>query len=206
MRRKAHVRFLGGCPPRGGPLPGLRPASYGPLRLQPLTCKGEVAHEADGVTVRSGPQPPLNLRSPECPTRGLQQGGKPTILSDALTNSESVPRSRKAKRVSESKLHGTVKYNLVALLTRGGVSPRAVGPSHGVVHGDHKSRRSSKQDPSLTQVTPSELGHAARRSATGNRGRGANRPDCTRRADRCVAGNKGSWTKPRPRVMPGIRG
>ena len=22
MRREAHVRFLGGCPPRGGPLPG----------------------------------------------------------------------------------------------------------------------------------------------------------------------------------------
>ena len=55
----------------------VRPGSYGPLRLQSLTCKGEVAHEADGATVGLGSQPCPNLSSPECPTRGLPQGGKP---------------------------------------------------------------------------------------------------------------------------------
>src|SRR3954452_14133509 len=102
-----------------------------------------------------------------------------------------MPRCRKAKRVSESKLHGTVNCNLVAMLIRGSASSRAVGPSSRVVHGDHKSRRSSEQDPSLTHVVPSELGHVVRRFTTGNRGEGANRPNCTRRADRCVTGNKG---------------
>ena len=43
---------------------------------------------------------------------------------------------RKAKRISESKLHGTVIDNLAALLTRGSASSRVVGPSHRVVHGE----------------------------------------------------------------------
>ena len=60
----------------------VRPDSYGPLRLQPLTCKGEVAHEADGTTVGRGSQPRPNLSSPECPTRGLPQGGKPADKLD----------------------------------------------------------------------------------------------------------------------------
>src|SRR5204863_5606455 len=102
----------------------MRPDSYGPLRLKPLICKGEIAHEADGTTVGYGPQPPPNLRSPECPKRGLPQGRKPTDSSDASTNSEPMPRCRKTKRVSESKLHGTVNCNLVALLIRGSVSSR----------------------------------------------------------------------------------
>jgi hypothetical protein len=98
---------------------------------------------------------------------------------------------RKTERVSESELHGTVNYALVALLTRGGESSRVVGPSIRVVHGDRQSRRSSEQNPSLPHVVPSELGHAVRRSATGNRGGGANRPDYTRRANRHEPDSKG---------------
>jgi hypothetical protein len=173
---------------------------------QPLTYKGEVAHEADGTTVGCGPQPHPNLLSSECPTRGLPQGGKPTTYSELPTNSGSAPRGRKAERVSESKLHGTVNCNLVALLIRESESSRVVGPPHRVVHGDQESRRSFEQDPSLPHVVPSELGHVVRRSAPGDQGGGANQPDSTRRANRCVTGNKGSWTKQRLRVIPGIRG
>jgi hypothetical protein len=184
----------------------VRPGSCGPLRQPPLTCKGETAHEADGTTIGCGPQPRPNLLSPECPTRGLPQGRKPTINSVASTNSGPMSRRRKTKRVSESKLHGIVNSILVALLIRESESSRAVGPSHRVVHGDQEPRRSYEQNPSLSHVMPSELGHVVRRSAAGNQGGGVDRPDCTRRANRCVTGNKGSWTKPRPRVIPGIRG
>jgi hypothetical protein len=38
------------------------------------------------------------------------------------------------------------------------------------------------------------------------RDRGADRLDYSRRDDWCVTGNKGKWTKLRPRAMPGIRG
>ena len=103
--------------PKRGIIFRLRPVSYGPLRHQPLTCKGEVAHEADGTTVGCDPQPRPNLFSPECPAHGLPQGGKPTNQSGLPSNSDSAPRRRKAKRVSESKLHGAVNSNLVALLT-----------------------------------------------------------------------------------------
>ena len=102
----------------------------------PLTCKGDVAHEADGTTVGRGSSLCPNLLSPECPTRGLPQGGKPTKPSAASINSESMLRGRKAKRVSESELHGAVNYNPVALLIRGSESSRVVGPSPRVVHGD----------------------------------------------------------------------
>ena len=184
----------------------MRPGSCGPLRQPPLTCKGETAHEADGTTIGCGPQPRPNLLSPECPTRGLPQGRKPTINSVASTNSGPMSRRRKTKRVSESKLHGIVNSILVALLIRESEISRAVGPSHRVVHGDQEPRRSYEQNPSLSHVMPSELGHVVRRSAAGNQGGGVDRPDCTRRANRCVTGNKGSWTKPRPRLIPGIRG
>src|SRR6185312_3474702 len=115
----------------------------------PLTYEGEVAHEAEVSTVGCGPQPHPNLLSPECPTRGLPQGGKPTSFSRPSINSGSLPRGRKTKRVSESKLHGIVKYKLVALLIRVSVSSRAVGPSTRVVHGDQDSRRSFEQNPSM---------------------------------------------------------
>src|SRR5262245_47668985 len=163
-----------------------------------ITYEGEVAHEAVDSTVGCGPQPQPNLLSPECPTRGLPQGGKPTFFSEPSANSGSLLRGRKAKRVSESELHGAVNCRLVALLIRGSASSRAVGPSHGVVHGDHKPRRSYEQNPSLSRVVSSELGHVVRRSGPGNRYRGADRPDYSRRANRCVTHNKGSWTKPRP--------
>lgn len=52
------------------------------------------------------------------------------------SNSGSMTQRRKMERISESKLRGIVKYNLVALLTRGSVSSRVVGPSHGAVHDD----------------------------------------------------------------------
>jgi hypothetical protein len=146
----------------------VRPAGYQPLGLQPLTCKGEIAHEADGTTFGRGAQPSPNLSSPECPTRGLPQGGKPTDQSKASTSGETMPRRRKAKRISESKPHGTVTFNPVALLTRGGESPRVVGPSMWVVHGDCQSRRSFKRNPSLSRVEPLELGHVVRRSAVDN--------------------------------------
>ena len=100
-------------------------------------------------------------------------------------------RCRKVKRISESELRGTVNYDLVALLTRGGASSRVVGPSIRVVHGEQQARRSSKQDPSWPHVIPSELGHAVRRSATARRDGGADRPDYIRRDNRCVAGSKG---------------
>ena len=59
---------------------------------KPLTCEGEVAHEADRTTVGRGSQPRPNLFSPECPTRGLPQGGKPARESPI---SSSVPRLRR---------------------------------------------------------------------------------------------------------------
>ena len=105
-----------------------------------------------------------NLRSPECLARGLPQGGKPTKRS-VRRRTVRRARGRKNERISESKLHGTVNYNLVALLTRGSASSRVVGPSLRVVHGDRKSRRSYEQGPSWTSVEPSELGHVVRRSA-----------------------------------------
>ena len=84
-----------------------------------------------------------------------------------ITNSARVPWRRKGERVSESELHGTVNYALVALLTRGGESSRVVGPSIRVVHGDRQSRRSFEQNPSLSHVGASELGHVVRRSVAG---------------------------------------
>lgn len=161
-----------------------------PLRLQPLTCKGEVAHEADGTTVGRGPQPRPNLSSPECPTRGLLKGGKPTLVWDLSSNSDSATQRRKAKRISESKLHGIVRYNLVALLIRGSASSRVVGPPHRVVHGEQQSRRSYEQDPSWPHVAPSELGHAVRRSFAVRREGGAECPNYSRRGNWCVADSK----------------
>jgi hypothetical protein len=169
----------------------VRPDSYGPSRLSPLTYEGEVAHEADDPTVGCGPQPQPNLSSPECPTRGLPQGGKPTFFSKPTINSGSLPRGRKTKRVSESKLHGTVNCKLAALLMRVSESSRAVGPSMRAVHGGQESRRSCEQNPSLSHVEPSELGHVVRRSVAGNRNGGASRPDYARRVNRCVTGSKG---------------
>ena len=169
----------------------VRPDSYGPLRLQPLTCKGEVAHEADGTTVGRGPQPCPNLSSPECPTRGLPQGGKPTKRPSLASNSDSANRRRKAKRISESELHGTVKCNLVALLTRGSESSRVVGPSIGSSTVNNNpaglwsrirlGRVWCHRNWDMLFVAPSRL----------NRDGGANRPDYTRRDNRCVTGNKG---------------
>ena len=46
-----------------------------------LTYKGDVAHEADGITDWHGSQPCQALSSPECPASGLPQGGKPTQKS-----------------------------------------------------------------------------------------------------------------------------
>ena len=105
-------------------------------------------------------------------------------------NSDSTLQRRKAKRISESELHGIVRYDLVALSTRGGASSRVVGPSFRVVHGEQQSRRSFEQNPSWPCVVPSELGHVVRRSVTLYRGGGADRPDYSRRDNRCVAGNK----------------
>jgi len=144
----------------------VRPDSYGPLRLQPHTCKGEVAHEADETTAGRDAQPRPDLLSPECPTRGLPPGGKPALNQKHREQCASAWR-RKGERVSESKLHGTVNNNLVALLVRGGESPRAVGSSFRVVHGDRQARRSFEQDPSLSRVVASELGHVARRFVVG---------------------------------------
>ena len=149
----------------------VRPVSYGPLGLQSLTYKGEVAHEADGTTVGLGSQPCPNFSSPECPTRGPLQGGKPAKRPSAASNSDSANRRRKTKRISESELHGTVKSNFVALLIRRGASSRVVGPSTWVVHGERQSRRSFEQDPSWSRVVPSELGHVVRRSVVARPGR-----------------------------------
>ena len=76
-----------------------------------------------------------NLRSPECLARGLPQGGKPAAKS-VLRRTARRARGRKDERISESKLHGIVTFNLAALLTRGSESSRVVGLSNGVVHGD----------------------------------------------------------------------
>ena len=64
-----------------------------------------------------------NLWSPECPARGLPQGGKPTTKS-VLRRTVRRARGRKNKRISESELHGTVNCNPVALLTRGSLRAR----------------------------------------------------------------------------------
>jgi hypothetical protein len=59
----------------------------------------------------------LNLWSPECPARGLPQGGKPTTKS-VRRRTVRRSRGRKDKRISESKLCGAVNCNSAALLTR----------------------------------------------------------------------------------------
>ncbi len=46
-----------------------------------------------------------------------------------MSNSGSITQRRKMERISESELRGIVKCNLVALLARGSVSSRVVGPS-----------------------------------------------------------------------------
>jgi hypothetical protein len=112
-----------------------------------------------------------NLSSSECPTSGLPQGGKPAQTLGKPSNSGPAPWRRKAKRISESKLHGTVKCNPAALLMRASASSRVVGLSHRVVHDERQTRRSYEQDPSWPLKVPSELGHAVRRSATECRGR-----------------------------------
>ena len=64
-----------------------------------------------------------NLWSPECLARGLLQGGKPMTKSVQRRTVRRF-RGRKDKRISESKLHGAVNYNPVALLTRGSLLAR----------------------------------------------------------------------------------
>ena len=64
-----------------------------------------------------------NLWSPECLARGLPQGGKPTSKSVRRRTVRRL-RGRKAKRISESELHGAVNCNPVALLTRGSLRAR----------------------------------------------------------------------------------
>jgi hypothetical protein len=66
---------------------------------------------------------PPNLRSLECPARGLPQGGKPATKS-VLRRTVRRSRGRKSERISESELHGAVKCNPVALLTRGSLRAR----------------------------------------------------------------------------------
>lgn len=90
-----------------------------------LTYEGEIAHEADGITVGCGSPLRPNLFSPECPTRGLPQGGKPTIcVVNCPSNNDSAFRCRKAKRISESKLHGIVSYNLRSIVEARGAKAR----------------------------------------------------------------------------------
>ena len=64
-----------------------------------------------------------NLLSSECLARGLPQDGKPTTKS-VLRRTARRSRGRKDKRISESKLHGAVNCNLVALLIRGSLRAR----------------------------------------------------------------------------------
>ena len=82
----------------------VRPVSYGPLGLQPLTYKGELAHETDGTTVGLGSQPSPNLSSPECPARGLLKAGSPrqnwsgrvTVTRHSVSEGEADQRKRTA--------------------------------------------------------------------------------------------------------------
>jgi transposase len=63
------------------------------------------------------------------------------------------------------------KYGTIVIDLRGGESSRVVGPSRKVVHGDRQARRSIEQNPSLSRVVASELGHVARRSIAATRRR-----------------------------------
>jgi hypothetical protein len=191
MRREAHVRFLGGSPPRGGSLPGGRPGSYQSLRLKPLTIKGEVVHEADGTTVAHGSQPCANLSSKECPACDLPIGGKPTTKS-VLRRIVRRSRGQKDKRVSESNLHGIVNSDPVALLTRGTLRARGwwdlpIGSSTvnkapaGLPSRTRLGRMWNHRNWDISFVALPGIHH----------GRGADLPDCTRRANRCVASDKG---------------
>ena len=145
-----------------------------------------------------------NLWSPECLARGLPPGGKPTTKS-VLRRTVRRARSRKGKRISESKLHGTVNCNLAALLMRGSLRARGwwdllIGSS--TVTDNPAGLRSRIRLTRVWNHRNWDMSFAARSCC----GRGADPPDYTRRANRCVAGDKGEWTKPRPRVMLGIRG
>src|ERR1700674_1453424 len=85
-----------------------RPGSYCYLLAK------EVAHEADGTTVGSGnaSEPPVAGVSGTWPAARWEAHAK---IGSATCHS----RRRKDKRISESKLHGIVSCNPVALLTRG---------------------------------------------------------------------------------------
>jgi len=78
------------------------------------------------------------------------------------------PEVGKHSGLAKANCMGPSNINLVALLTRGSASSRAVEPSRGVVHDDQESRRSFEQNPSLLSVVSSELGHVARFSVVGN--------------------------------------
>lgn len=78
---------------------------------------------------------------PEPPVIGVS-GARPVERQEArvglswMSNSGSITQRRKMKRISESELRGIVKCSLVALLARGSVSSRVVGPTHRAVHDD----------------------------------------------------------------------
>ena len=151
------------------------------------------------------------LLSSECLTRGLLT----FVWWEAHVHREG--KQAASFRLEVGRGSGLAKANCMgpSIVTsqgcwrEGATRPRVMGPSFRAVHDDRKSRRSSKQN-TVSLARRSFGTGTCGRSLLGNGilrcPRGANRLDCIRRVNRCVADRKGEWTKPRPRVMPGIRG
>ena len=162
----------------------MRPGRY----QLPWDCS--IPYSQGGCSARSwgdhsGPGP--NTRCPASRHRSVQRVacgnvGSPRHAALATT---AVCRATgwKRERVSESERHGTVNYNSAALSTRRGRQPRGrwgllTGPSTVTTTPAGLASRT----PSPTQVILPELGQVAPPARPP--GRGANRPDGTRRADR----------------------
>ena len=109
----------------------VRPDSYRPLRLRPLTYKGEVAHEADGTTVgcdsgRIRTSVHQSVRHVACRKVGSPRWSEPRRVT--VTRQSSVGRRSGSAKAN---CMGPSIDNLAALLMRGSESSRVVGPSIG---------------------------------------------------------------------------
>src|SRR5262249_42347701 len=85
-----------------------------------------------------------------------------------------------------------------------GFGLRAVGPPARAAPEDHPPRRSFESDTVSPARHPPGTGTCG--PPLGPTGRDADRLDCTGQSPGAWRGRKGSWTQPRPGVMPGVRG
>lgn len=149
--------------------------------------------------------PPVTGVSNTWPANWWEAHGHPEMKGTALLMLEVGRESGLAKANCMGSSHLTSQR----CCCEGAIRSRVMGPSYRAVHGDRKPRRSSEQNTVSLAGGHLGTGTCGRSLYDGGRfppQRGANRLDCPRRVNRCVADRKGMWTKPRPRVMPGIRG